>query len=607
MLQINALLDFAVFKNVQCGLYKFKNAYTCHLINSVEELEVLENDTQLRFSDEFVLLYVANVVVESRSITDFSGFTSNRLYIENKRVWLKNASAIIVDVASNNVFLFDNNMGQIALDRNAYLKDFLGSAEVHIEDLDISALVSDSAWNLLVAEQDSFHNKFSCIEIENIADFQKLVNTTTNAVHLGNTFLRLRGCFVKQWQTGISLWQNVFDAVRGYGWSKVEVNIVLDGPLTVIEGRNVYEYTKVGTNYKVRPLAGINLVDYIEGRKKLPGLCENPSYNNGMHEQWERIIAKDPMGHIYLEIYVEFVCAWIKNSKNGLRDLEELCNDNNVTVEDFVRCLCNASAQVLQGINHWILRGFYSDDKLFNNIETRLLSSWTTDYDTADGFAKTNNHPFKHMFATMLGQTKILSHHMFCPYLRDGISGDAEFEVIVVNEKCFSRDVAILQETINVFDMVEVGSGAEATVYASNQSDLVLVYTEAQSKRDMLDMFIQHPHYNLPKVYKLSDNVYVMEKLYELDQTLVDENELIRLSKTYQPIGKLNFKGIIDNAIFSALNHLKMICGEKRYRLDFWGVDGELSNIMQRKNGEIVLCDPITTLKMTQEEWEASQ
>ncbi len=98
-----------------------------------------------------------------------------------------------------------------------------------------------------------------------------------------------------------------------------------------------------------------------------------------------------------------------------------------------------------------------------------------------------------------------------------------------------------------------------------------------------------------------------MERLYDLAGGLIDENELIRLSKTYQPIGTLNFKGVIDNNIFSALNHLKNICGELRYRLDFWGVNGGLSNIMQRENGEIVLVDPITTLKMTQEEWEARQ
>ena len=606
MLPVHSLLDHVVFGHVQCGMYNFSKPYVCHKINSYEDLYELEIDTQLCFSEEIVLLYVANLEISSKVMYCESGVTTHNLYIGGKRLRLKDAFAIIFDVAKNKVRVFSNESSFEDVEDTEILESYLGSNETCFVTSDIHALTSEDVWKQLVEEQDSFSKKFSCIEVTDINDFKKLCNTQSGAVHLGTTFLRLVGCFVRYDSDERRLYvcQSMY---RGYGWVEIKVEIVIDAPVCVIARDCVMEYSKIGANLQSKILKDINIVDYIEGNKKLPGMVENPVYSSDLGKEWYRIILQDAKGQTYLDIYEEFVEAWIGNSENGLRKLDQLCYDKQVTVDDFVACLCNASTQVLQGINHWILRGFYSDDKRFSKIETKLLSSWTTDYDTAIGFARYNNRPFKHVFGTMLQQERILSHFMFCKFLSDGISGESEYEVIVVNEKCFSRNVALLTSPVNVMDMVEVGSGAEATVYASNESTQVLVYTEAQSKRDMLDMFIRHPHHNLPKVYKLSDNVYVMERLFELDRVLIDENELIRLSKTYQPIGTLSFKGVIDNDIFSAMNHLKNICGEKRYRVDFWGVNGELSNIMQRENGELVLVDPITTLKMTQEEWEAKR
>lgn len=297
-----------------------------------------------------------------------------------------------------------------------------------------------------------------------------------------------------------------------------------------------------------------------------------------------------------LKLFDDFLQVWVINSPEGIEFLESECKRTDFALSDFIEACCWASNTIMQDWSaQEIFRGFTHETSCGNNISVRVLSSWTTDHAVTQYFATESFGKKPFVFKSTIKDVQVLVHHAFCAKLNEDLRED---EVIVASTRKMIPALNLSRP------MCRIGEGVDAEVFEQAESPSVIVRCKNESKARLLDIFCKCNLKALPRVRKIHAGVYEMERLYFFGGILQDQDALQVLSDSYKNIAKLSddFEALQDNDIKEALQYLRKALRGQRYRLDLHS-----GNIMQRKNGDVVLVDPLISLKYTSQEWARKQ
>lgn len=357
------------------------------------------------------------------------------------------------------------------------------------------------------------------------------------------------------------------------------------------------------TNGQVIALQDLLIADFfgVVSENVSPEVAVVGRYSEGDEEAWRDIVRSyNVYGPEILRLFDEFIQVWVQNSPSGIAFLEECVARYDFTLQDFCEACCFASAMIMQD---WeaesIYRGYAASVSCGNNIAIHKLSSWSTNEGVAQGFANPEMaaacYKKPYVFSTTIKDVQVLTHHAFCERLNTDLK---ESEVVVYSER------AMMPALNTTRPSYCIGQGVDAIVLEQKDSPFVIVKCKNPHKAVLLDIFAKCNLKALPRVRKICNNTYEMERLYAFTGEVADYDMLWELSCSYKNIAKLQHEidALSDKSFKEALQYLRKALRNHRYRLDL-----HMGNIMQRKNGDVVLVDPLINLKYTSLEWARKQ